>query len=86
MHLVDVRYRNLHFYVLVAVISPSEKTLPARLNMEIITHLQTIVAPGIFTPRAVYDGRKNIFAARELPFTDGVQEVRPLHPSSTLVF
>ena len=58
------------------VISPSEKTLPARLNMDIIKQLQTKVAPTIFTPRAVYDGRKNIFAARELPFgEDGYQEV-----------
>ncbi|EPQ59451.1 argonaute-like protein [Gloeophyllum trabeum ATCC 11539] len=50
------------------VISPSEKTLPARLNMELITTLQLKVAANIFTPRAVYDGRKNLFAARELPF------------------
>ncbi len=50
------------------VILPSEKTLPARLNMELIKELQTTTAPAIFTPRAVYDGRKNLFAARELPF------------------
>ncbi|KAF8913963.1 argonaute-like protein [Gymnopilus junonius] len=50
------------------VITPSEKTLPARLNMDIIKSLQTRIAPEIFTPRAVYDGRKNIFVARELPF------------------
>ncbi|PBL02679.1 argonaute-like protein [Armillaria gallica] len=49
-------------------ILPSEKTLPARLNMELIKELQTTTAPAIFTPRAVYDGRKNLFAARELPF------------------
>ena len=59
------------------VISPSEKTLPARLNMEIIKRLQTVVAPQVFTPRAAYDGRKNMFAARELPFgPSGTQEVR----------
>ncbi|TFK43467.1 argonaute-like protein [Crucibulum laeve] len=52
------------------VISPSEKTLPARLNMALIKELQTTVAPAIFTPRAVYDGRKNMFAIRELPFGD----------------
>ncbi|KAG6837428.1 hypothetical protein H0H93_009522 [Arthromyces matolae] len=50
------------------VIFPSEKTLPARLNMDLIKELQLNVAPQIFTPRAVYDGRKNLFAARELPF------------------
>uniref|UniRef100_A0A8H8CLR0 Argonaute-like protein n=1 Tax=Psilocybe cubensis TaxID=181762 RepID=A0A8H8CLR0_PSICU len=50
------------------LISPSEKTLPARLNMDIIESLQFRIAPAIFTPRCVYDGRKNIFAVRELPF------------------
>ena len=53
------------------VISPSEKTLPARLNMEIITRLQNDIAPDVFTPRAAYDGRKNLYAARELPFPEG---------------
>ncbi|KAG6811319.1 hypothetical protein H0H92_008031, partial [Tricholoma furcatifolium] len=51
-----------------AVIAPSEKTLPARLNMNLIKALQVNVAPEIFTPRGVYDGRKNFFAARELAF------------------
>lgn len=50
------------------VISPDEKVLPARLNMDLIHHLQTIDAVDVFTPRAVYDGRKNLFAPRELPF------------------
>lgn len=52
---------------------PSEKTLPARLNMDLIKHLQENVAPGIFTPRAVYDGRKNMFSAEplRLPGVDG---------------
>ncbi|RDB22690.1 Protein argonaute-2 [Hypsizygus marmoreus] len=54
------------------VISPSEKTLPARLNMDLIKELQSSVAPQIFTPPVVYDGRKNIFAARELPFGDAI--------------
>lgn len=36
--------------------------------MDIIKQMQTNVAPSIFTPRAVYDGRKNMFAIRELPF------------------
>ena len=35
-------------------------------NMEIIKRLQTVVAPETFTPRVVYDGRKNIFAPRQL--------------------
>ncbi|KAI0696653.1 argonaute-like protein [Cerioporus squamosus] len=50
------------------VIDAANKTLPARLNMEIIKRLQTVVAPDVFTPRVVYDGRKNIFAPRKLPF------------------
>jgi eukaryotic translation initiation factor 2C len=50
-----------------SVISAGEKILPARLNMDLIKTLQTVVEPKIFTPRAVYDGRKNLFAGRELP-------------------
>ena len=61
------------------VISPSEKQLPARLNMQIIERLQIHVAPAVFTPRAVYDGRKNLYAARELPFGEtGTHEVRTI--------
>lgn len=36
--------------------------------MDLIRELQVNVAPTIFTPRGVYDGRKNFFAARELSF------------------
>ena len=35
--------------------------------MELIARLQDQVAPEVFTPRAVYDGRKNLFAPRKLP-------------------
>ncbi|KAI0719595.1 argonaute-like protein [Cerioporus squamosus] len=70
---VSIPEQIIHHYDV--LISPSEKTLPARLNMEIIKRLQTEVAPQVFTPRAVYDGRKNLFAARELPFgPSGTQE------------
>ncbi|KAG9317399.1 argonaute-like protein [Chiua virens] len=55
------------------VISPSEKTLPARLNMMLIRHLQTVDAPDVFTPPAVYDGRKNMFSPRELPFSPSTE-------------
>lgn len=49
------------------------------MNMELVRQLQTTVAPQIFTPRAVYDGRKNVFSVRELPFgPEGTKEVRPL--------
>jgi len=47
--------------------------------MELIAKLQNEVAPKVFTPRAVYDGRKNLFAPRELPLGDtGSKEVRYL--------
>jgi eukaryotic translation initiation factor 2C len=36
--------------------------------MDIIEQLQLFTAPEIFTPRVVYDGRKNVFAIRQLPF------------------
>ena len=36
--------------------------------MELIARLQNEIAPEVFTPRAVYDGRKNMFAPRALPF------------------
>lgn len=49
--------------------------------MEIITRLQQNVAPAIFTPPAVYDGRKNMFAPRLLPFEEDrpSQEVSDIH-------
>ncbi|KAF8195816.1 argonaute-like protein [Mycena galopus ATCC 62051] len=56
------------------VISPSEKTLPARMTMALIRRLQFDIAPQIFTPRCVYDGRKNIFSIHKLKFDTGSQE------------
>jgi len=45
--------------------------------MDLIAELQDKIAPKIFTPRAVYDGRKNLFAPRALPLGDtGSMEVR----------
>ena len=35
--------------------------------MELIARLQTEIDPVVFTPRAVYDGRKNLLAPRALP-------------------
>ena len=54
--------------LIVAVITPNEKTLPTRLNMLLIQELQTFTAPDVFQPPAVYDGRKNMFAIAKLPF------------------
>ncbi|KAG8679864.1 hypothetical protein FRC09_018657, partial [Ceratobasidium sp. 395] len=48
-----------------------EDKLPAGLNMDLIKALQEHIAPGIFTPRVVYDGQKNIFASRELSLSSG---------------
>ncbi|KAJ7611818.1 argonaute-like protein [Roridomyces roridus] len=62
----------IHHYDL--AISPSEKTLPARMTMDLVRRLQFDIAPQIFTPRCVYDGRKNIFSIRRLPFDTGSQE------------
>lgn len=50
------------------------------MNMDLIKQLQTVVAPEVFTPPAVYDGRKNMFAARELPLgPTGSHEVHDYH-------
>ncbi|KAH8105885.1 argonaute-like protein [Cristinia sonorae] len=54
-------------------ISPSEQTLPAKLNMDLIRMLQEVVAPHIFTPKAVYDGRKNMFSTYRYEFENDTQ-------------
>ena len=45
--------------------------------MKLIAKLQNELAPDVFNPRAVYDGRKNMFSSRKLPLgpTDS-KEVR----------
>ncbi|KAG2013567.1 argonaute family member [Coprinopsis cinerea AmutBmut pab1-1] len=63
--LANVPSQIIHHY---DVISPDEKKLPAAVNLKLITHLQTTIAPDVFTPRGVYDGRKNFFSSKELPF------------------
>ncbi|KAF7789470.1 hypothetical protein EIP86_000416 [Pleurotus ostreatoroseus] len=65
---VTIPQSIIHHY---DVMVPSEQTLPSRLTMQIMHALQTETAPEIFTPRAAYDGRKNLFSIRELPFTEG---------------
>ncbi|CAE6365294.1 unnamed protein product [Rhizoctonia solani] len=42
---------------------------PVKWNLDVIRTLQEQVAPTIFTPRTVYDGRKNLFASRCLPLS-----------------
>ncbi|KAI0092008.1 argonaute-like protein [Irpex rosettiformis] len=66
---LDIPQDIIHHYDV--SMTPSEQTNPLTLNMELIRHLQEVIAPNVFTPPAVYDGRKNMFAIRELPFTEG---------------
>ncbi|KAG9100456.1 hypothetical protein FRC06_004126 [Ceratobasidium sp. 370] len=49
----------------------ADKVMPAKFNMDLIRVLQERIAPTVFTPRAVYDGRKNLFASRRLPLSGG---------------
>ena len=42
--------------------TPSEQTIPQRLTMQIMKKLQEVDQPQLFTPRAAYDGRKNLFS------------------------
>ena len=69
-----------HWLHPIVVILP-EKPLPMARNFEIIDRLQTHVEPELFSRPGVYDGRKNMFMAFELPFGDtGVREVRTSSP------
>ncbi|KAH7334657.1 argonaute-like protein [Rhizoctonia solani] len=49
----------------------TDEPKPIKWNHELIRVLQENVAPGVFTPRSVYDGRKNLFASRRLPLAGG---------------
>lgn len=68
------------YLILILVIIPGEQKNPARLNVELVKRLQFDVAPQVFTPRAVYDGRKNLYASHELRFANKAssQEVSTL--------
>ncbi|KAH9854098.1 Piwi domain-containing protein [Lenzites betulinus] len=57
----------------------SPEGLIKRRNHEVIDHLQLDQA-SIFNPRAIYDGRKNLFCIREIPsgsYTVALGKVRP---------
>ncbi|KAF8266852.1 argonaute-like protein [Lactarius quietus] len=56
------------------VIAPADRPLPVARNFEIIQQLQTQVEPELFARPGVYDGRKNLFTAYELPFESGGRE------------
>ncbi|KAH0584050.1 hypothetical protein H2248_009624 [Termitomyces sp. 'cryptogamus'] len=60
-----------------------EVTIP-RKRQEIIHKLQTVVAPEIFSPRAVYDGNVLLYASKPLKLTaEGTGNVRSLAPLMT---
>ncbi|CAE6444858.1 unnamed protein product, partial [Rhizoctonia solani] len=58
---------TLHHYDAINTDDPK----PVKWNFDLIGVLQEQVAPAVFTPRAVYDGRKNLFASRHLPLAGG---------------
>ena len=58
---------------LTVINSGSELTLPIRVTFELVKRLQLNVAPNVFSPRGVYDGRKNLFTARALSFGDSAE-------------
>jgi len=67
--LVSVRdHRLIYDLSTVAVIEPNR--FPARFNLELFRTLQDTEAQ-IFTPKVVYDGKKNVFSPRELPIGEG---------------
>ena len=52
------------------------------MNMLLIKQLQAEVARNVFTPPVPYDGRKNMFASRELALgPTGSSQVWLKHPS-----
>ncbi|KAF8889797.1 argonaute-like protein [Infundibulicybe gibba] len=61
---------NQSFITMMLVRFIDPETMPARFNAMLIRRLQESIAPDVFTPRAVYDNRKNLFATRRLPLGD----------------
>ncbi|CAE6420192.1 unnamed protein product [Rhizoctonia solani] len=51
-----------------------ERLLPVKFNLEIIRMLQEKVVPTVFTPRGVYDGRKNLFTIRRLALRGPIRD------------
>ena len=54
-----------------------DEPLSTAQNFKIINTLQTQVEPELFAKPGVYDGRKNLFTAFELPFESGIREASP---------
>ncbi|KAF8215324.1 hypothetical protein K438DRAFT_1801031, partial [Mycena galopus ATCC 62051] len=83
LHRVDLRWINdrllcAYGYTSLVVISPSEKTPPARPHSSSpIRHCAAnyfLIGFSGFTPRCVCDGRKNIFSIHQLKLDTGFQE------------
>ncbi|QRV72448.1 argonaute-like protein [Ceratobasidium sp. AG-Ba] len=53
----------------------TDRIMPAKFNMDLIRVLQERIAPTVFTPRAAYDGRKNLFANHRLPLSNGDSQI-----------
>ncbi|KZO92299.1 Piwi-domain-containing protein [Calocera viscosa TUFC12733] len=54
------------------VINEDEKKLPARFNLELVERMQSSTHKAVFAASpGVYDGRKNYYTARPIPFPDG---------------
>ncbi|KEP46972.1 argonaute protein [Rhizoctonia solani 123E] len=51
-----------------------ERSFPVKFNLEIIRMLQEKIVPTVFTPRGVYDGRKNLFTIRRLALRGPIQD------------
>ncbi|KAH9006799.1 hypothetical protein EDB86DRAFT_10003 [Lactarius hatsudake] len=78
---------NSHIFLYVAVvIAPADRPLPAAKNFEIIQALQTQIVPELFARPGVYDGRKNLFTAYELPIGPGGRSVGPSSHCSLVLF
>ncbi|GLB35650.1 putative argonaute family protein [Lyophyllum shimeji] len=58
---------EVEFVLLMMLLAIEPGNLHHRINTLLVKKLQYEVAADVFTPRAVYDGRKNMFASRELP-------------------
>ncbi|KZT55686.1 Piwi-domain-containing protein [Calocera cornea HHB12733] len=53
------------------------KTLPARFNMELLERMQSSIYKEIFAAApGVYDGRKNYYTARAIPFPEGPEATK----------
>jgi hypothetical protein len=46
--------------------SPEDTEIPPRRNTEIISRLQTVTRPDLFTQLAVYDGKRILFSPKDV--------------------